>query len=522
MLIGVAILACAPADAATQNVVVDWNAIALTAVAAAGQNSLVQERSIAITSVAVSDAVNGMTNQYTRYWSRLAPPSAGSTTAAAIGAAYRALTQLLPSQSQFLGTMLSQSLAKFGTSAGDPGFAFGEAVADEIVAIRAADGAAQAQFAYTAPNAGAPGVWVPTPPTFAAALLPGWGLVRPWVLKSGAQFRPDEGPDLTSDRYARDLNEVKDIGALNSATRTAEQTNIAKFWLTSALVIWNDVLRQVVVGRELDESEAARDFALMNVAGADARIACWDAKYAFNFWRPVTAIQRAEEDGNPDTAADPGWVPLVATPAFPEYLSAHTTISSAMATVLRLLFDDDPGVVFTATSPTTPGFERHWTTFTEGVLEVIDARVYGGIHFRSSDDRGAAVGRQIGRFAEAHVFKPAHDNRHQSQKGRGQTRAFRARERASVAQVTQEPHLRKLPVAFDCFTRDVQDFGRLLDAQPPEEAQLDDPAFTFVDTRQRLERVVERHRVCRLAPGDFQRLGERNLLHAAAAFLIAA
>jgi PAP2 superfamily len=404
-LIGAAMTAFAPLRAAAQNIVVDWNAIAITAVGAAGQNGSLQERSIAITSVAVSDAVNAITEDYRRYGSVLTPPAGASTTAAAVGAAYRALTQLLPSQTQFLDTMLSQSLAKFGVSPGDPGFVFGEAVADEIVAMRAADGAAQAQYSYTPPNAGAPGVWVPTPPAFAAALLPGWGFVQPWVLKSAAQFRPDESPDLTSGRYGSDLNEVKEIGALNSATRTAEQTNIARFWVAPAVVIWNGVLRQVALGLGLDESEAARDFALMNVAGADARIACWDTKYAFTFWRPVTAIQRADEDGNPATEADPGWTPLIATPNFPEYVSAHTTVSGAMATVLRLLFDDGPDVAFTATSPTNPGFDRHWATFSEGIREVIDARVYSGIHFRSSDERGARLGRQVARFAAMHAFR---------------------------------------------------------------------------------------------------------------------
>jgi len=407
-LIGAVITVCAPLRVSAQNIVVDWNAIAITAAGAAGQNSLLQLRSIAITSVAVSDAVNATTKEYTRYGSRLTPPAGASTRAAAVGAAHRALTQLVPSQTQFLGTMLAQSLAKFGVSPGDPGFVFGEAVADEIVATRSVDGAALAQYPYTAPNAGTPGVWVPTPPTFAPALLPGWGFVQPWVLESAAQFRPDEGPDLASDRYALDLNEVKAIGALTSATRTAEQTNIARFWLAPAVVIWNGVLRQVALALGLDESEAARDFALMNVAGADARIACWDTKYAFNFWRPVTAIQRADEDGNPATEADPGWTPLIATPNFPEYVSAHTTNSSAMATVLALLFDDDPGVALTATSPTNPGFERHWTTFSEGVREVIDARVYSGFHFRSSDERGAKLGRQVARFVASHAFRHTH------------------------------------------------------------------------------------------------------------------
>jgi hypothetical protein len=411
-LIAAAFTVCVPLRAAAaqnQNIVVDWNAIAITAVGAAGQNGHLQERSIAITSVAVSDAVNAITHTYARYGSTLTPPAGASTTAAAVGAAHRALTQLVPSQTTFLDTMLAQSLAKFGVSSDDPGFGFGESVADEIVSMRAADGAAVAQYPYTPPNAGAPGVWAPTPPAFAAALLPGWGFVQPWVIESAAQFRPDEGPDLTSRRYGRDLNEVKDIGALNSATRTAEQTNIARFWLAPAVVIWNGVLRQIALGRGLDESVAARNFALMNVAGADARIACWDAKYAFNFWRPVTAIQRAGEDGNPATEPDPNWTPLITTPNFPEYVSAHTTISSAMATVLRLLFEDDPGVMFTATSPTNPGFERHWTRFSQGVCEVIDARVYAGIHFRSSDERGARIGRQIGRFVVRHAFKRARD-----------------------------------------------------------------------------------------------------------------
>src|SRR5262245_41141278 len=176
-LIGAAIVACAPARAGAQNVVVDWNAIAITAAGASGQNSLLQERSTAITSVALSDAVNAITNEFARYRSRLTPPAGATGTAAAIGAAYRALTQLLPSQTQFLGTSLAASLAKFGVNPGDPGFAFGGAVADEIIAMRSADGAALAQYPYIAPNAGAAGVWVPTPPTFSAALLPGWGLV---------------------------------------------------------------------------------------------------------------------------------------------------------------------------------------------------------------------------------------------------------------------------------------------------------------------------------------------------------
>jgi len=150
------------------------------------------------------------------------------------------------------------------------------------------------------------------------------------------------------------------MGSLTSASRTSEQTNIARFWPTSAVVIWDGALRSVALARGLDTSAAAHAFALVNIAGADAAIACWDAKFAFNFWRPITAIREADTDGNPLTSADVGWVPLVPTPNFPEFTSGHTTISGAMATMLGLLFGDDPGLSFTVTSPTNPGFTRTW------------------------------------------------------------------------------------------------------------------------------------------------------------------
>src|SRR4029078_972742 len=197
--------------------------------------------------------------------------------------------------------------------------------------------------------------------------------------------RPEEGPSITSEEFARDFNEIKEIGSLASAKRTDDQTSIARFWLTSAAVVWDGALRAVAVARGLDVSAAAHAFALVNVAGADAAIACWDAKYAFNFWRPIPAIHDADADGNPMTSPDPDWVPLMPTPNFPEFTSGHTTISGAMATMLRLLFGDDPGAPLTVTSPTNPGFTRTWATFSAGVDEVITARVWTGFHFRSSD-----------------------------------------------------------------------------------------------------------------------------------------
>ena len=337
------VLLAAPVLAAADNVVVEWNAIAVGTALAVAQGPVPQTRSMAVVAVAVNDAVNGLTRRFATYAQTGAAPAGASANAAAIGAAHRALSLLFPTQTAALDAARAASIAAHGISPSDPGIAFGEAVADGTFASRSNDGAAQAQFAFPAPGAGSPGVWVPTPPANLPALLPGWGAVTPWVLRSGDQFRPDEGPLLTSHRYARDFNEVKTMGSATSATRSAEQTNVVRFWLTSAAVIWDGALRLVATARGLDASEAAHAFALVNVAGADAAIACWDAKYTFDFWRPITAIHNADADGNPDTSADPAWSPLAPTPNFPEFVSGHAVISSAMGTMLALLFGDDRG-----------------------------------------------------------------------------------------------------------------------------------------------------------------------------------
>jgi PAP2 superfamily len=394
-----------PGTAMAANVVVEWNAIAISTALAVGQGPVPQTRSMAIVAVAVNDAVNAVTKQYPTYAATPTPPTGASADAAAIGAAHEALLLLYPGQASSLDDAVIASLSAHGLSVSDPGVGFGAAVAQAVFASRLSDGSTVAQFPYTAPGSGNPGVWVPTPPANLPALLPGWGFLQTWVLRSGSQFRPDAGPSLTSEEYARDFNEVKALGSLTSATRTAEQTNIARFWLTSAAVIWDAALRQVATARDLDTATAAHALALVNLAGADAAIACWDAKYAVNFWRPITAIRNADLDGNPNTAADPAWASLVPTPNFPEFVSGHTTISGAMGTMLALLFGDDPGMSITVTSPTNPGFVRTWSTFSQGIAEVIDARVWTGIHFRGSDVQGARIGRNVGRFVFKHGLR---------------------------------------------------------------------------------------------------------------------
>jgi hypothetical protein len=387
---------------ARANAVLEWNLIALAATDAAGQGPLPQIRTMAIVHVSVHDAVNAITCDYQTYLS-IRCGDRGAPNAAAIGAAHRALVGLLPAQASTLNAQRAASLKTYGLTEADPGVAFGAAVAERILARRATDGAAQAQFPYVAPGAGHPGVWVPVGP--APALLPGWGRVTPWILRSLSPFEPQGPPSLRSRRYAEDYNEVKELGSATSATRTAEQTEIARFWLASPTAIWNGVARLMIQARGEDLSSTARMFGLMYLASADASIVCWDAKYKFNFWRPITAIQLGDADDNAGTDGDPAWTPLFPTPPFPEYLSGHATNSSTMAEVLIRLFGDTSTTQIVATSPTNPGFVRQWDRVREGVDEVIDARVFAGIHFRSADEDGDAVGRTVARFVVSHALR---------------------------------------------------------------------------------------------------------------------
>jgi len=390
-----------PSTANVVDAVLEWNEIALSSTMRAGQGPLPQVRSLAIVQVSMHDAVNGITGRYPAYLPGGAAPAGASAEAAAIAAAHRALVTLFPAQVAALDGARTYSLESRGLTEANPGIGFGESAAAAVLAARAGDGASAAQFPYTAPGAGTPGVFVHASP----AQLPGWGSVTPWIISSGSEFRPDAPPALTSWQYARDYREVQELGSLTSTRRTARQTEIGRFWLGSPSAIWNHVARQVIQARGLDLSDTARTLALMYLAAGDASIACWDAKYTYNFWRPQAAIRNGHLDGNPWTLGDPDWQPLFPTPAHPEYISGHATNSSAMATVLRLLFGDYPGVPIVAISPTNPGFPRRWHTFTEGVDEVIDARVYSGIHYRTSDETGARVGRQVARLVFNHALR---------------------------------------------------------------------------------------------------------------------
>ena len=384
--------------------VLEWNANMIQATSTATTSGLIQSRWAAIVHLSIFDAVNSFIGDAEPYRGIQVSARAGaSVEAAVIAAAHYALVHLLPDQQSALDTQYANSLAARRLATSDPGIEVGEKAAAQVLALRASDGSATAQFPYTAPGSGNPGVWVPTPPAFAPASLPGWGSVAPWVMRSQSQFRVGPPPALNSELYAMDVNEVKNIGAQNSSTRIGPETDIAMWWVSPAVTLWNPIARQVATAKGLSISQSARVFALLNMAAADAAIACWDSKYVYNFWRPISAIRSA--DGYRITP-DPNWVPFLATPAYPEYPSGHNEISGAMAQALISLFGDKPEVTMVAHSPAHASFDHLWFRFSQGIDEVINTRVWEGIHFRYSDEQGMRAGRCVGQYVVRHALQP--------------------------------------------------------------------------------------------------------------------
>lgn len=385
-------------NTASADVVLDWNTIALKTTAAAPFNPPLETRNVAIVHAAMFDAVNSIAPDSPALVVRLRAPVGASAEAAAVAAAHATLVKLYPDQQPMLDFAYSTSLNRIpGGMSRINGVHIGEAVARRVLMARMSDGAMAAIKAEYVPGR-RPGDWIPTPPASLPALDPGWGHLRPFVLRDGSQFRPVPPPALHSTRYARDFEEIKEIGSSTSATRRQEQTDLARFWIATAAQNWNPVARQVSLARGLTLSQNARAFALLNLAGADAFIAAWDAKFAYNQWRPVTAIRMADTDGNELTDPDPTWAPLLVTPPFPDYIAGHTTYAGAAQAVLEHVFGADPGVVITMTSATAPGVVETYTTFKDIADGVVNARVWGGIHWRTSSVQGRLVGLEIGRY----------------------------------------------------------------------------------------------------------------------------
>jgi hypothetical protein len=388
-----AVAALAAPAVASADVITSWNRTFVDALEATQPPPPVAHRSSAIVASSVFDAVNGVARQFTPVHVAPAAPHGASRAAAAVAAAHESLIALFPSQQAMLDARYADSLAELGsTPFVQRGLTWGTHVADEILAWRANDGFTAVLPPYVASTL--PGRWQPTPPTFGPPLFRQFAQMTPFALASPGQFPLPGPPPLTSARYARDLNEVEALGSVNSSVRTATETETAKFWqLDTPAGMWDRVADDLAEQRSWSLVREARVLALTNIALVDSTIAVWNSKNAFDAWRPVTAIAQADRDGNPGTSPDPSWMPLLATPQFQEYPSAHSGISSAAAAMLASFYGNRAS--FTVTSNGLPGVERSFSSFPAAVAQVADARIFAGFHFRFSCDDGIVLGNAV-------------------------------------------------------------------------------------------------------------------------------
>ena len=387
-------------------VISEWNQIAQTTLLADTAKSLLEDfLYMGFVHAAVYNAVVGIEGRYEPYKFRTRAPQGASSQAAAVAAAYKILVTYSPAaQHPGLETAYAASLAKIpDDKAKTRGVTFGELTADTLIKQRADDGRNPAPISAT--QVPAPGVWRPTPPGLLPGAVPWMGSVTPLLVRSGAQFgEPGPPPSMKSAKYTREFNEVKALGSANSTQRTTKQTDTAKFYSGNPLIQFNAALRDQVKVRKLDIIDAARMFAAVDMSVADGVISIWHSKYLYNFWRPITAIQLAETDGNPTTAADPNWAPMLVTPPYPEYVSGYSGVIGAYASALQETFQTRH-LQLTFTSTAVPG-TRVYDSGDEAVQEVVDARIWLGIHFRSADVRGARMGQQVAEWALDRYFRP--------------------------------------------------------------------------------------------------------------------
>jgi hypothetical protein len=365
---------------------------------------------MAMVHVAIYDAVDLIDKSYALYpvpgLKAVAPPGTSPEVAAAV-AADKVLDGVFPKQAATFDAQLQAFLASVPNGASKTqGITLGQEVAQAVLTWRSTDGSNNV-VPYVPGTK--PGDWRPTPPAFAPALFPQWPQMTPFAMTSGSQFRPGGPPELDSNAFAKAFNEVKDYGRIDSTVRTADQTQIADFWADGAGTAtppghWNEIAEQVAQARGDTLVQNARLFALLNIAEADAGIVSWDAKYAFNFWRPITAIREADTAGNPKITADPTWTPLLVTPPFPSYTSGHSTFSAAAASILSSFFGKH--VHFTTGSDFLPGVSRSFKSFTEAAEEAGQSRIYGGIHYQFDNQDGLRSGRELGDFVFDHFLQP--------------------------------------------------------------------------------------------------------------------
>lgn len=401
-----------PGDQGAYDPVLEWNQIFNDTVLATtpAPNSLVTSRSAALLAAAAFDAVNGVDRRYRPLHVTARAPARASARAAAIQASYAMLIRLYSAHGASLTARRNASMALLSTSgrpesadAIDRGAWWGQRVADTIWTARQNDG-------FTPPMApfmGSEtlGFWRPTPPGNAAGSGPQFASMTPWVLTRPSQFRPPPPPALSSAAYATDYNETRMWGGAVGSLRSPDDSAVAIFWSGNGTLYWTRIATQLAAARQRSVLENAHLFAMLHVALADASIATWDAKYRYVFWRPVTAIRSEADDANENTSPEPDWIPFLTTSAHPEYPSGHSNLAGAATIILAAFFGDS--VAFEARAETMPGAVRPFVGFADAVEEMADARVYGGMHFRSACDRGSALGSAVAAHVLTHAMRAA-------------------------------------------------------------------------------------------------------------------
>jgi hypothetical protein len=379
---------------ARADIVTDWNEKTVATMAAQRvTGGAVPARTLAMVHSAIFNAINSVTKSYRLVLVAALPDAPDASLEAAVHtAAKQVLIELYPKEKAALDAAFDTAMAKIPD--GPPklsGIAAGEKAAFAVLAARKADG-------FDSPNTyrpvTAPGVYVPTAPLVMSHIAG----ITPFALKSLAQFRPGPPPTLQSQLWARDYNETKELGAVNSTKRTAWQTETGRFWRLSGVLGWNEAARGLLANKPLPLPQSARLFAHLNIALADALLAILDAKYHYNFWRPITAIRNGDRDSNDATERDAGWTPLINTPLHPEYPCAHCVCDGAAGAVLKSVFGAGTLPEFTLTYAEMPGVTRKYTSIQQLEDEVAMARIWGGVHYRNSNEVGNAIGRKVAEY----------------------------------------------------------------------------------------------------------------------------
>jgi len=410
-----------PAAASVPDPVLQWIGIMNDTVLAGGSSPLASTRITALVAGSMFDAVNGINPRYRALYVKPNAPGYASRRAAAVQAAYVVLSTVYPAQAGTLGPKRDASIAAISATESaksvQAGVAWGQSVATTILGIRSTDGNSPTPPPFVGvlgmeSSPSAAGVWRPTPLLNATGAGPQFATMTPWVLRRPSQFRLPPPNALNTPEYATDYNEIKVMGVYSGSQRTDDQSELVLFWASNTPLTWNRIASDLSASRGWSLMQNAHLFALLNVTMADAGIACWDSKYRYVYWRPITAIRLGDTDGNASTDPDTAWTPWLdalppGTPPHPEYPSGHSTVSGSAASILAAAFGEN--TPFTATSEILPGATRSFSSFSAATAEIADARVFGGIHFRTSCVRGNALGQTVAAYVSSHAMQRLND-----------------------------------------------------------------------------------------------------------------